>query len=197
LTCKSELIGRFKIANYGKAPAFITNLRASIFPSPGPFNTDAFPIKPLPGTIKRFPEPDEFLAFVRKWGKAAHINIDESQDFPLKPEGPEPSREYFVSTEIDPEIPVPPSGKTSLLFFRGADKLKSFVTGIPIEQATEIFFVGELIYSMPDDRFEVIRFCYQANRHGGFSPIFGAPYNERKKTPQTGSDGSASDNTAI
>jgi hypothetical protein len=53
-------------------------------------------------------------------------------------------------------------------------------TGIPIEAAMNIYFIGDVLYHGPDETIHTLSFCYESLPGGSFKPLFGAPYNERR-----------------
>jgi hypothetical protein len=178
--CEDALICEFRVSNYGKAPAFISTISATIFHSPGLGKDDSFPTKPLPDELRHFPKSDELREFINKWGKWPGMDIADSPDFPILPVEDPPQR-YFTFDRLDHEIAVPVDGQTKKFFVIGTPRLKTIFKGVPIQLSARIFLVGRMIYSIPGHDPEVINFCYQGNRQGGFSPLFGVPYNERHK----------------
>lgn len=158
-------IAGFKITNHGKAPASILSIKAILFYSPGRRLERDFPIKPLPATMRDFPKADILVAFRYK-------NSKDPVD-PTKPGN--------ITRKRVENIVIPISYTTREFCFPCEALVDISDKGIPIKSTVHLYLMGHIIYTMPHEATEILSFCYEAKWRGEFSPIYGAPYNERKK----------------
>jgi hypothetical protein len=164
--CQAPLVGQFVITNYGKAPAILISVKASYFKSPGPSRDKDFAVQPLPGELRSFP-PKDGLGF------AISKHLAE----------PSTSMSQHISYTCEEQPVIAEGESTPLLYFRGHRQLEPLPNGIPIEVTAHGYLMGFILYSIPGQGAEVINFCYEERREGGFRVFNGAPYNERTKAP--------------
>jgi hypothetical protein len=158
-------IAGFKITNHGKAPASILSIKAILFYSPGRQLERNFPIKPLPITMRDFPKANILGTFRYK-------NTKDPVDS-TKPSG--------ITRRSVENLVIPISYTTREFCFPCDVMIEIPDKGIPVEFAVHLYLIGHIIYTMPHEETEILSFCYEAKWRGEFSPIYGAPYNERKK----------------
>ncbi|WP_220092285.1 hypothetical protein, partial [Aerococcus loyolae] len=74
-SCEGELVGQFRIGNYGKGPALITSIKAVFFQSP----SNGFPINPLPEGIRDFPDVVGLREFINKYSRNPFTETETSK----------------------------------------------------------------------------------------------------------------------
>lgn len=162
---KERLLATLCFTNHGKAPALILSAKATLFCSPGPFLGDAFPVRPLPTTMRDFPAAHSVGLFV----------YTSSQDILQKDEN-----NYLHP--VNTQVVVASQTTSSEYFFRGESIIDLSGGGLPVEYTGYIYLIGHVIYKSPNSEREVVAFCYEATTSiGPFKSIYGAPYNERRK----------------
>lgn len=172
---EEPLTAQFRVRNYGKVPAFIIMMKAILFQSP----PDGFPVSLLPRGIMKFPDKTALHNFINEFAGDPFMETAASRDRTVT-NSPVSSR-LLERFKFESHIALPPDRHSEMFFFRGHRKLETLVGAMNIATTTDTYLLGWMIYELPGQDAEVIRFCYRGNGQDGFSMAYGAPYNERTK----------------
>ena len=172
------LKAHFTIGNYGNAPAFVYFIHAGLFISPGPEMNEAFPFRPWPKTIKRFPQEHELTLFINE------ITANLSREY-FTEDGPNGAIASYERIDIDEPFPVRAGAKTINFSILGLPPISHPEVDLAPEMSAKVFFAGRVGYAGPDEVVEVIHFFYYVKQDGSFGVFRGAPHNQRKRNPKS------------
>jgi hypothetical protein len=165
------LIAGFKIVNHGNAPAIIKSVKATLFYGVPEHHKDAFPVRPLPGTMMDFPTGGQLGMFNISHARQAVEKVGALPTVNLKP------------VEFERGIVIPKGENSQEFLFRGDSSIDLPPNdGIPIEHSGDIYLIGTVAYTTPNEEMEFLHFCYEAgNAIMPFVARRGPPFNERRK----------------
>jgi len=168
IAAEMPLVAKFRIANYGNAPAFILSLNVAFFLSPGEFSK-SFPDVAMPDAIKCPPSAEAMLQFINKFAR------------------PVRTHDHFHSNGLrdavfDSGVAISAKDKSEEYFSHDIKKIEPIPGKISIETTFNAFLIGYTMYSAPNGEAGTIHFCYELGRDGIFRERYGAPFNNRQRT---------------
>ncbi len=168
---------QFKLANYGKVPAFVELLRGVAFVALPPGTEADFPIKPLPKAMKYFPQREN-LRFFRSANALPPLTFVAEIDSPVSTPGSD-RKKVMMRHRTDLPFIISADKKTDFLTFASHLPLRRSEGPAPIETTGTVYLIGVLIYRGPDEQRTSLSFCYEGLPGGEMIELMGPPYNER------------------
>lgn len=181
VAAKDRLTASFRIRNYGTSPAFIDvdHIEGLVFYSFKRHDDKETSTENAGGSL-HFPSADKIGEFIASNKKGrSFIFGDAAQNSSIN----DVSEAANIMQKLlhNTEMVISPGDASDTIAFHGAGKLRLYADGLPIESQATVYMIGRFSYSMPGRPSEVMTFCYEDSGQGGFTKLFGPPYNERRQ----------------